>query len=377
MSIRLKRHAATLAVVLLIGTSLLPAQEPQQLAPTSRFVAFPTFRPKFRNDSETFSFTANFYIVNASPQTIKDVTLRQAFPAEMKPQLVSEAIESQLSHPPEFWHKFEDSTYVMYEPKLLRRQPATILASLSLQRRMSTFEIPPTEIEFTGPDGPGKDRTLPVTIDVTDYANHVGDFDRFLRKRGGIGLDVKVSGRDEWEFAPIDAVATGKNPEGIIGVQTSDNGYSGTFRIHNGVPGEALDILVVWKMTRKDDRLQDEKAVMSHLSEYLKYTGPFKFDPEATKVNRGKFKKYDAWILEGRWYDTIPKHLGAGPVKALVFYSPREDVEYYLILQAQGRGAGPEKADTPAPEKDQSLMAIQEKILNTFRSDIDPISYNR
>jgi len=52
MSIRLKRHAATLAVVLLIGTSLLPAQEPQQLAPTSRFVAFPTFRPKFRNDSE-------------------------------------------------------------------------------------------------------------------------------------------------------------------------------------------------------------------------------------------------------------------------------------------------------------------------------------
>ncbi len=372
------RSFAVVAPVLLLGSALFAAQQPEETAPTaSHFVSFATFRPKFHNGSETFSLTANFYIVNASPQTLKDVTFHQAFPPEMKPRLVSEAVESQLSHPPEFWHKFEDSTYVMYEPKLLRRQPATILADLTLQHRMSTFTIPPTEIEYTSPDGPGKDKTLPVTIDVTEYANAVGDLDRFLRRMAGIGLDVKVTGRDEWEFAPIDAVATGRNPEGIIGVQTSDNGYSGTFRLHNGVPGEALDVLVVWKMISKEDRIQDEKAALSALSEYLKYTGPFKFDPETTKVTKGKFKKYEAWIVEGRWFDTIPKHLGSGPVKAVVYFGGREDVEYYLIFQAQGRGAGPDKADTPAPEKEKALMDIQEKLLDTFRSELVPISYKR
>jgi hypothetical protein len=61
----------------------------------------------------------------------------------------------------------------------------------------------------------------------------------------------------------------------------------------------------------------------------------------------------------------------------LVFFSGREDVEYYLILQAQGRGAGPDHADTPSPEKDKALMGILEKILDTFRSELVPISYNR
>jgi hypothetical protein len=369
---------AALTAAALLGTVPFRAQEAQPLAQTgSRFVSFAAFRPKFHNDTETFSMMANFYVVNASPQTLKDVTFRQTFPAEMKPRLVPEEIESQLSHPPEFWHKFEGNTYVMYEPKLFRRQPATLLADLTLEHRMSTFTIPPTEVEFTGPDGPGKDQTLPVTIDVTEYANHVGDLDRFLRKKAGIGLDVKVSGRDGWEFAPIDAVATGKNPEGIQGVKTSDNGYSGNFRLHNGAPGDALDILVVWKQTRKDERLQQEKAVLDSLSEFLKWTGPFKFVPESVKISQGKFKKYNAWILEGNWFDTIPKHLGGGPVKAVVFYSAREDVEYTLLWQAQGRGAGADHADTPTPEKDKSLMAIQDKILDTFRSEIVPISYNR
>lgn len=363
--------------IFLLSSPLFAQQQPEEATSTSRFVSFATFRPKFHNGSETFSLTANFYVVNASPLTLKDVTFRQAFPPEMKPRLVSEAVESQLSHPPEFWHKYEDSTYVMYEPKLLRRQPATILSELTLARRMSTFTIAPTEIEFTGPDGPGKDHTLPVNIDVTLYADHVGDLDRFLRKHAGIGIDVKASGRDEWEFAPIDAVATGRNPEGIIGVQTSEQGYSGTFRLHNGLPGDALDILVVWKMTPKDQKIQDEKGALNALSEYLKYTGPFKFEPESTKVTKGKFKKYDAWIVEGRWFDTIPKHLGSGPVKAITFFSGREDVEYFLILQAQGRGAGADKADTPAPEKEKALMDIQEKLLDTFRSELVPVSYKR
>jgi hypothetical protein len=369
-------------VAAILAPPALRAQQPQEeivapAAESSRFVAYPTFRPRFHNKSETFSILANIYIVNAAAASLKDVTFKQSFPAELKPSLAPEEMQAQLSYPPEFWQKIENATYSMFLPRLVRRQPAVILSELSLERRMSTFNIPATQVEFTLPEGPGKEETLPVTVDFTEYANHVGDLYRFLRKWAKIGLDVTVSGRDGWEFAPPDAVATGRNPGGVIGVVTSDEGYSGNYRLHHGVPGDALDILVVWKSTQKNGKLADEAAAQKALSEYLKWTGPFRFDPEDSKITKGKFKKYDAWILQGRWVDSIPKHLGSGPVKALAFYSPREDVEYYMIFSAQGRGAGPDHADNPAPEKDAALMQTLEKILDTFKSDIDPISYQR
>jgi hypothetical protein len=302
------------------------------------------------------------------------VTFHQPFPIEMKPSLAPQELQAQLSYPPEFTQKIENGVYSMVLPKLVRRQAAVILAELFLERRMSTFTIAPTQIEFTLPDGPGKEETLPVPVDVTEYANHVGNFERFLRKFARIGLDITVSGRDDWEFAPPDAVATGRNPAGVIGIETRDDGYSGNYRLHNGAPGNALDILIVWKSITKDQRIQDEKAARSSLSEYLKWTGPFRFDPDNSKIMQGKFKKYDAWILEGRWVDSIPKHLGSGPAKALTFYSAREDVEYTIVLTAQGRGAGADKCDTPAPEKEQELLGALQKILDTFRSDIVPVS---
>ena len=363
-----------LLTAILTVSSLHSEQEETGANPSSRFVSYPTFRPRFHNQSETFSLIANFYLVNAAAQSLTGLTFRQTFPVEMKPSLAPEELQAQLSYPPEFTQKIDNSVYTMTLPKLVRRQAAVILTELFLERRMSTFTIAPTQIEFTLPEGPGKEETLPVPIDVSEYANHVGNLERFLRKKARIGLDVTVTGRDDWEFAPPDAVATGRNPSGIIGIETRDEGYSGNFRLHNGAPGNALDILVVWKSISKTEKIQDEKGARSALSEYLKWTGPFRFDPDDSKISQGKFKKYDAWILEGRWVDSIPKHLGSGPAKALTFFSPREDVEYNLVLTAQGRGAGPEKCDTPAPEKEKELLEALQKILDTFRSDIVPVS---
>jgi len=372
-----RRTFVLLAVPFLISIAAVSFLWPQEEIPSgsnSRFVAYPTFRPRFHNQSETFTLIANFYLVNAAAQSLTNVMFHQAFPKELKPALAPQELQDQLSYPPEFSQKIEGGVYTMFLPKLIRRQAAVILAELSLERRMATFTIPPTQIEFTQPDGPGKEETLPVQLDVTEYANHVGNLERFLRKNAKIGLDLTVTGRDNWEFAPPDAVATGRNPAGVIGVETRDDGYSGNFRLHNGAPGNALDVLIVWKSTSKNERIQDEKGARSSLSEYLKWTGPFRFDPDNSKIAQGKFKKYEAWILDGRWVDSIPKHLGSGPAKALTFYSPREDVEYTIMLTAQGRGAGPDKCDTPAPDKEKELQANLEKILDTFKSDIVPVS---
>jgi hypothetical protein len=376
----MRRHLLRLLAVpglLLLFAPGARAQEETESQTGKRFICYPTFRPRFHHATEQFTLIANIHCINASTNSVRDVTFRQAFPPELRIRLAPEDIAAQLVNPPEFWQKIEENTYVMFEPRVTRRTAAAIIVEIPLERRMGSFTIPGTQIEFTGPDGPEKEQTNPVTIDVTEYANHVGDLDRFLRRLADVGLDVSVSGRDGWEFAPIDSVALGRNPEGIIGIVTSDNGYSGHYRLHHGPPGDSLDILVVWKQTRKDEAIADEAAARGELGEYLKWTGPFKFDEENSKVSKGKFKKYDAWILEGRWIDTVPKRLGSGPVRAIAFYSGREDVEYHLIFQAQGRGLGPEKSETPAPEKEQELLATLEKILKTFRSEIDPISYKR
>jgi hypothetical protein len=372
-----RRILVTWSVPFLICMAAISSQWSQEEIPagsSSRFVSYPTFRPRFHNQSETFTLIANFYLVNAAAQSLTNVTFHQTFPQELKPALAPQELQEQLSYPPEFTQKIEGGVYTMFLPKLVRRQAAVILSELSLERRMSTFTVPPTQIEFTLSDAPGKEETLPVQLDVTEYANHVGNLERFLRKKARIGLDITVTGRDNWEFAPPDAVATGRNPAGVIGVETRDDGYSGNFRIHNGAPGNALDVLVVWKSTSKNERIQDEKSARSTLSEFLKWTGPFRFDPDDSKITQSKFKKYEAWILEGRWVDSIPKHLGSGPAKALVFYSPREDVEYAIVLTGQGRGAGPDKCDTPAPDKEKALLTDLGKILDTFKSDIVPVS---
>src|SRR5206468_10992164 len=53
---------------------MLAQQEEVPANPASRFVAYPTFRPRFHNQSETFSLLANFYLVNAAAQRLKEVT---------------------------------------------------------------------------------------------------------------------------------------------------------------------------------------------------------------------------------------------------------------------------------------------------------------
>src|SRR4030095_3382505 len=101
---------------------------------------------------------------NAAAQSLRDVTFHQTFPGELKPALAPESLQTQLSYPPEFWQKIEGSAYSMFLPRLVRRQPAVILSELFLERRMSTFTIPPTQIEYTLPEGPGEEEELPTTL---------------------------------------------------------------------------------------------------------------------------------------------------------------------------------------------------------------------
>ena len=75
--------------------------------------------------------------------------------------------------------------------------------------------------------------------------------------------------------------------------------------------------------------------------------------------------------------ETIKNRLGEGVLKARVFYSAREAVEYVLLALGQARGFGPDASVSAAPEKEAKLAAEIDRLIDTFRSEIVPHSYER
>ena len=116
---------------------------------------------------------------------------------------------------------------------------------------------------------------------------------------------------------------------------------------------------------------------MKLLRDYLHWCGEFDVQPDALKVTQGQWKKYDdSWSIEGRWVDTVKNRLGEGPLKAKVFWGAREDVEYFVLALAHGRALGVDSA-SPSPDKEAQLTGQIDRLLDTFKSSIVPLSYER
>jgi hypothetical protein len=60
-----------------------------------------------------------------------------------------------------------------------------------------------------------------------------------------------------------------------------------------------------------------------------------------------------------------------------VFYGKHEDVEYFVLGLAHGRGLGPEGSKTPNPEKEALLEAEMTALMESFKSYIKPLSYEK
>ncbi|PYS97564.1 MAG: hypothetical protein DMF50_00310 [Acidobacteria bacterium] len=136
--------------------------------------------------------------------------------------------------------------------------------------------------------------------------------------------------------------------------------------------------MVAYRGVNKKEKVADRDTLLKNLRDYLRWCGEFEIRQEGLQVTQGNWKKYDgAWSVEGRWVDTIKDRLGEGPFKAKVFFSGREDVEYYVLGVAHGRGLGAEGSAKPNPEKEAQLAAQIDRLLDTFKSDIVPLSYER
>jgi len=346
------------------------------------FSVYPSYSAKFDLGSEKFSLVTSVVVYNISGQTVTNVTFKQTYPDGVTvKQTYQREIGTAATGEQEAARRVENNAFYARTDSFRNRQYVVIFNELELARRLDEITFPGIEISYTDAEGKQQTTTLQSsTYGLFEYSNVVGGFERFLHKYNRITFDFSkaVPERTEWEFAPIAAGATGRLPTGVIGTSPGENQYNGHFRIRSGAPGDNIQLLVVYKQTNKKEIVGDEKALLARVGEYLRWCGEFDIVTDGLKVERGKWMKYkDVWSIDGRWVDTIKNRLGEGPLMAKVVYGPREDVEYYIIGLAHGRGFGEEGSAKPNPEKEAQLLGELERLIGTFKSSIVPLSYER
>jgi len=372
--------AGRLALVPVVLTMLAAAPSRAQEAATGTplFTAYPQYIAKFDLATEKFSLITNMLVYNTSGKNFTDVSFKQTYPdgVSVKETFQRAIGQDQAAQEQSSARKVEGNNFYASIQSYKPRQYVVIFNELVMARRLNEISFPGIEVSYTDPEGNRQTSKLPDnTYDLFKYSNVVGGFKRFLDKYNRITFEFAkaVPNRKEWEFAPIAASAKGRFPTGIIGTERKDD-YNGYFRVRTGAPGDTYQVLVVYNQTEKKDKVADKEALLRDLREYMRWCGEFEFAQEDLKVEQGKWKKYnEVWTITGRYLDTVKNRLGEGPLEAHVFFSPREDVEYFVIGLAHGRGLG-EASVTPNPEKEKALAAEMHALMETFESGIVPLS---
>ncbi len=369
------RAAAFVSAAFCVALATSPASPDSPL-----FSVYPSYGAKFDIGTEKFSLVTQMVVYNISGQTFTDVGFKQTFPDGVsvketyQREVGTEATGEQSSA-----RKVESNVFYANLPTFKNRMYVVIPNELVLARRLNEITFPGVEISYTDPEGQKQTAKMQDnTYDLFIYSNVVGGLERFLHKYNNITFDFAkaVPSRKEWEFAPIAASAQGRFPTGIIGT-SGDNQYNGHFRLRSGPPGDNIQVVVAYKAAQKNERVKDQETLMKLLRDYLHWCGEFDVQPDALKVTQGQWKKYDdSWSIEGRWVDTVKNRLGEGPLKAKVFWGAREDVEYFVLALAHGRALGVDSA-SPSPDKEAQLTGQIDRLLDTFKSSIVPLSYER
>ena len=369
------------AAAVLCGALGLALAGPAASQSAPLFSVYPSYSAKFDIGSEKFSLVTSVVVYNISGQTFTDVAFKQTYPEGVTvKETYQREVGTEATGETSAARTVEGNVFHASMPTFKNRQYAVIFNELEIARRLNQITFPGVEVTYADPSGARQSTTLQAsTYDLFIYSNVVGGLERFLKKYNNITFEFQkaVPARREWEFAPVAASAQGRIPTGVIGTYPGENQYDGHFRVRSGPPGDNIQIVVAYKKTDKKEIVTDREVLLKRLREYLRWCGEFEFAPDGLQISQGTWKKYDgAWSVEGRWVDTIKNRLGEGVVKAKVFFGPREDVEYYVLALAHGRALGAESA-TPSPGKEAQLAAEIDRLVETFRSYIIPLSYER
>jgi hypothetical protein len=169
----------------------------------------------------------------------------------------------------------------------------------------------------------------------------------------------------DWGFSGLASRVKARTPIGIVAVD--GDAQEGRMSLLAGAPGEMRDVLLVWRPAAKAKPASNPDEVKKLLGDQIVASADFTLDLSGAEVSKAPFARGEAWVVNARWKDRVAARLGGGPVRWYVHQDPEKGKQYLMMLRAQGRGAGPGKADATNDEKESALMASLDEIARSFR----------
>jgi len=333
------------------------------------FVVSHAFDLRMQGEPARLSFLSVVYVVNLSPDTLRDLVFTARAPEGFSLTLApSELQDVYLREAEGFNQELVDGAYRMTQTHLVPNGATLLLYQMSYNDKAEEVTFPGLQIEYKVEDADEVHRyAAPDSpLSLAKYHRFSGTINDFIRRQAGSTFAFPVgAGAPEWTFVSPDYRGFGR---GFVDVHQVPPDREVQFRVQAGNPGDFREILFRWqkKERGKKDALT-EANVRTQLDVLVRWLGDYSLDAESLKVTPAKVARIPAFIVDGRWVDNKPEHLGSGPFRFYAFHDPRGGKDYYIYTGAQGRGLGPDRSETAAPEPEQRLMKELAAIVETFR----------
>jgi hypothetical protein len=333
------------------------------------FVVSHAFNLRMQGEPAKISFLSAVYVVNVSPDTVRDLVFTARAPEGFSLALAPLELHAiYLREAGDFHQELIDGAYRMTQEHLSSNEGTLLFYVMSYTGKAESATFPGIQIDYKVEDEETtRQFTAPESaLSLARYHRFSGTINDFIRRYASAGFTFPVApGSPEWTFVAPDYRAFGR---GFVDVNLVPPDREAQFRVQTGYPGGFREMLFRWqkKERGKKDPLTEANA-RTQLDVLVRWLGDYGLDPESIKVTTGKVAKLPAFILDGRWMDNKPERLGSGPFRFYAFHEPRIGRDYFIYAGAQGRGIGPERSETAAPEQEQKLLREITAIAETFR----------
>lgn len=349
---------------LLIAALLASGAVRAQSGEAPALTVYPSFHVKFDMDGKNY-LLASTVLVNISQHTMRSLTLTQTYPEDLVLEPAPEGIHEYFARPEGFTDSIDAQTYTMHTPLLRRGEITSALVVLRYDGRPSSAKVPPARIEYSAGGKNYAEEGPPLTLELKKYSKYSGTLSDFIKRYAGVVLSFPRTEGPDWGFSGFSSRVRGKTPYGLVEVE--GDGEEGRFSLIRGAPGDTRVIMVSWRPEAKARPTETAQQALDVARREIVPSSAFSMDVEAAAVSKGRLGRNDAWEVTSRWKDRIVDRLGEGPVKWYIYTDRSRSRQYVFMIAAQGRGAGPENANTPNEAKEAELMKELEQIAASFR----------